>query len=214
MRPSRADGRGVSGSQAPPLPPAQMVALLSPMPPVMPATKRPLIKLDTNAPAETKVETASSEPHRPRSTTTGLTGAPETAEIPKAAQNATPAATQNSQTANVQPSEMSPIGQLTSANDNSNTADRHAISDVIDSTENGLNAIKRPLSSDEQKTATLIRTYITRARDALKADDLDGARNLSQQGAPVAGRTDEAVAVLRLSKFGCAGFRCFISRPI
>lgn len=168
-------------AEAAPLPPAQMVALLSPMPPVMPATKRPLIKLDTNAPAETKVETASSEPHRSTKHHNRPTGAPETAEIPKAAQNATPSATQNSQTANVQPSEMSPIGQLTSANDNSNTADRHAISDVIDSTENGLNAIKRPLSSDEQKTATLIRTYITRARDALKADDLDGARNLSNK---------------------------------
>ena len=40
------------------------------------------------------------------------TGAPQTAEVPKAAQSATPSATQNSQTANVQPSEMSPIGQL------------------------------------------------------------------------------------------------------
>jgi tRNA C32,U32 (ribose-2'-O)-methylase TrmJ len=76
---------------------------------------------------------------------------------------------------------MSPIGQLSTANDNSNTADRRAISDLIDSTESGLNAIKRPLSSDEQKTATLIRTYITRARDALKADDLDGARTLANK---------------------------------
>jgi hypothetical protein len=49
----------------------------------------------------------------------------------------------------------------------------------IDGTETGLNAIKRPLSTDEQKTATLIRTYITRARDALNADDLDGANTLS-----------------------------------
>jgi hypothetical protein len=74
---------------------------------------------------------------------------------------------------------MTSIGQLSTANDNSNTADRHGISTQIDSTENGLNAIKRSLSSDEQKTAALIRTYITRARDALKADDLDGAHNLS-----------------------------------
>ena len=73
---------------------------------------------------------------------------------------------------------MSKIGQLTSANDNSSTADRQQISSQIDATENGVNAIKRPLSSDEQKTVALIHTHITRARDALKADDLDGARNL------------------------------------
>ena len=168
-------------AEAPPLPPEQMVALLSPLPPSMPAIKRPLIKLDTTAPPETKIETASSEPHRSAKHHNRPTGTPETADVPKAAQSTTPSTTQNSQAANVQPSEMSPIGQLTSANDNSNTADRHAISDLIDSTESGLNAIKRPLNSDEQKTATLIRTYITRARDALKADDLDGARNLANK---------------------------------
>jgi hypothetical protein len=74
---------------------------------------------------------------------------------------------------------MSPIGQLSTANDNANTADRRNLSDQIDATENGLNAIKRSFTPDEQKTVALIRTYITRARDALKADDLDGSRTLS-----------------------------------
>ena len=151
-------------AQAPPLPPERMVALLSPMPPPLPAVTRPLIKLDTNAPAETKIETASSEPHRSTKHHNRPAGTPETADVPKTAQGATPPTTQNSQAANVQPPEMSPIGQLSTANDNSNTADRRTISDLIDSTENGLNAIKRPLNADEQKTATLIRTYITRAR--------------------------------------------------
>jgi tRNA C32,U32 (ribose-2'-O)-methylase TrmJ len=73
---------------------------------------------------------------------------------------------------------MSKIGQLSTANDSSDTADRHEMSGKIDNTENGLNAIKRPLSADEQKTVALIRSYITRARDALKADDLDGAKIL------------------------------------
>jgi hypothetical protein len=158
-----------------------MVALLSAMPPPMPAIRRPLVKLDTTAPPETKVETASSQPHRSTKHHNRPTGAQEAADAAKAAQNTTPSTTQNSQAANVQPPEMSPIGQLSTANDNSNTADRRAISDLIDSTESGLNAIKRPLSSDEQKTATLIRTYITRARDALKADDLDGARTLANK---------------------------------
>jgi hypothetical protein len=166
-------------AEAPPLPPEQMVALLSPMPPPMPAIKRPLVKLDTTAPPETKTETANSQPRRPTKHHNRSTGAQETADAAKAVQNTTPSTTQNAQAANVQPPEMSPIGQISVANDNSNTADRHAISDLIDSTESGLNAIKRPLSADEQKTAALIRTYITRARDALKADDLDGARTLS-----------------------------------
>jgi hypothetical protein len=74
---------------------------------------------------------------------------------------------------------MTKLGQLSTDNANSNTADRHAIAAQIDSDESALNGIKRPLSSDEQKTAALIRTHITRARDALKVDDLDGAKTLS-----------------------------------
>ena len=78
----------------------------------------------------------------------------------------------------VQPSDKTPLGQLSTAND---PVGHQAISEQIDATENGLNAIKRPLSSDEQKTVTLIRQYITRARDLLNADDLDGANTLSSK---------------------------------
>ncbi|MGD0368486.1 MAG: hypothetical protein ABSA94_13605 [Acidobacteriaceae bacterium] len=165
-------------AEAPPLPPEQMVALLSLMPPPMPVIKRPLVKLDTTAPPETKVETASSQPRRPAKHHPRSTGAQEAGDAAKVAQSAPPASSQNAPSPDVQPSEMSKIGQLTSANDNSSTADRQQISSQIDATENGVNAIKRPLSSDEQKTVALIHTHITRARDALKADDLDGARNL------------------------------------
>ncbi len=85
------------------------------------------------------------------------------------------------QEAVIAPTDMSPIGQLSTANDNANAGDRHDIVNQINSTENDLNAIKRPLSSEEQKTAALIRTYIQHARDALKADDLDGARTLASK---------------------------------
>jgi hypothetical protein len=162
----------------PPLPPAQMVALLPRVPPPMPPTPRPLVKLDTTAPPETKVETASSEPHHSTKHHTKSASAQEAAEAARTAQNAPATASQNAQAGNVQPSETSPIGTLSTAPDNATTADRQQISSQIDSTENGVNAIKRSLSSDEQKTVTLIHTYITRARDALKADDLDGARTL------------------------------------
>jgi hypothetical protein len=136
----------------------------------------PVVKLDATTPTETKTETAKSEPHH------STKHHPKPA-VPQDAPQETPKATaQNgttTQAPNAQPNEMSPIGQLSTANDNENTADRRNISDQIDATENGLNAIKRSFTVDEQKTVALIRTYITRARDALKADDLDGSRTLS-----------------------------------
>jgi len=160
-------------AQAPSLPPAQMVALIPPVPPAMPVTRRP-VKLDTTAPPETNTETASEQPLKPsKHHSKPAETAQETAK--PAAQGSSPPA---GQVASAQPSEMSKIGQLSTANDSSDTADRHEMSGKIDNTENGLNAIKRPLSADEQKTVALIRSYITRARDALKADDLDGAKIL------------------------------------
>jgi len=163
-------------AQAPSLPPTRMAALIPAMPPLLPAPSLRPVKLDTTTPPEpgTPVVSRPSRPnhHHPR---------PEVAKEPEKAppENTTAAPSSNAQVASGQPSEASPIGQLSTANDSTNTADRHAISDLIDSTENGLNAIKRPLSSDEQKTVAQIRTFITHARDALKADDLDGARTLA-----------------------------------
>lgn len=161
-------------AQVPDLPPARMVATLSPVPPPFPAVARPPVKLDTTAPPEVKTEVASTQPHKlPKHH-----GKPTSDEATKAP--ATPPAPAP-QVATAQPSEQSPIGQLSANTDGVNTADRQKTSDLIDSTESGLNAIKRPLTSDEQKTATLIRTYITRARDALKNDDLDGATTLGNK---------------------------------
>jgi len=168
-------------AQAPSQPPTSMVALLSTMPPAMAPMKRPLIKLDTTAPPEPKPETAKVEPHHaPRHR--GNHSPEHQAEKTPAA----PAA-QSPEVAAGQPPEMSPIGQLAPPSDNGNAADRHAISEQIDATENGLNSIKRSFTADEQKTVALIRTYITRARDALKADDLDGARTLSNKAKQLLG---------------------------
>jgi len=162
-------------AQAPPQDPARMVALLSTVPPPMPTTARPLIKLDTTAPPEPKPETAKTEPHHSAHHHGNHTVAEHT---PENTSPASPSA-QSPQVANAQPPEMSPIGQLSPPTGNADASDRHAISEQIDATENGLNAIKRSFTPDEQKTVAYIRTYITRARDALKADDIDGARTLS-----------------------------------
>lgn len=165
-------------AQAPSLPPSQMAVLISPVPPPLPVVWEQPIKLDTTAPPEPKTEAVVVPPRRPprhhaRSLAQESTQ-PETKTPPTQSAD-TPS--QNTQVAaNAQPSENSPIGQLSTGNDNANTADRDAIGKQIDETENSLNAIKRPLSADEQKTVAQIRTYITRAREALKNDDLDGAR--------------------------------------
>lgn len=165
-------------AQAPTRPPAQMASLVPTTPPPLPGDKEIPVKLDTTTPPEAKTHTAVSPP--PHSTHHRAKPAPqETAQQePEKPPVQTPPPTPP-EVATAQPSEMSPIGQLSTANDNTNTADRRAILDLVESTENGLNAIKRPLSSEEQKTAGQIRTFLTRARDALKADDLDGARTLS-----------------------------------
>ncbi len=74
---------------------------------------------------------------------------------------------------------MSPIGQLSTASGDGGSADREAIAKSIDSTEKSLDAIKHPLNSREQKVAAQIRTFLAHARDALKTNDLDGARTLA-----------------------------------
>lgn len=169
---------GVSPAvRAPELPPTEMALALPQVPPALPVVARRSVKLDTTAPPLAKPEVAVTEPrktpkHRP---------AHPSADEAKAQSAASQPAAQTPQVANAQPAEQTPIGQLSTANDAVNTADRSAISGQIDGTENGLNSIKRPLNTEEQKTVTLIRNYIARARDALKVDDLDGASTLSSK---------------------------------
>jgi len=156
-----------------------MAALVPSAPPPIPAAKMPAVKLDTTTPPETKTETAKSEPQRNNKHHAKPAVAQETPpEAPKAPPQTAPP---RNQIAHAQPPEMSPLGQISTGNENANTADRRGISDQIDATENRLNAIKRSFTADEQKTVTLIRTYITRARDALKVDDLAGSRNMSDK---------------------------------
>lgn len=145
------------------------------MPPYVPTT----ILLDTSVPPEeagAHAHRSSRHRSRPANTETAQQEAKPAAQPAPAPNPSAP-----TQEAVIAPSDMSPIGQLSTANDNANAGDRHDIVNQINSTENDLNAIKRPLNSDEQKTAALIRTYIQHARDALKADDLDGAHTLANK---------------------------------
>jgi hypothetical protein len=63
--------------------------------------------------------------------------------------------------------------------DNATRPRRSEVEKQVAQTENCLKAIKRSLDGEEQKTAAQIRTFIIQAREALNADDLDGASTLS-----------------------------------
>lgn len=75
-------------------------------------------------------------------------------------------------------SDVTPIGQLTAAGESTNTPRRNQILDEINATQKGLDGLNRPLSKQEQATANQIRTFLTRARQALNQEDLDGAHIL------------------------------------
>jgi hypothetical protein len=77
------------------------------------------------------------------------------------------------------PADASPIGQLSSSVEGADSQDRHDIEKLINNTENGLSGIKRTLNTDEQLTSTQIKTFLTKAKQALAENDLDGAQTLA-----------------------------------
>jgi len=113
------------------------------------------------------------KPHKP---TRHKAKPADTAPTQTAKESAQTGAVQQASTG--EPPEMSPIGQLSSAGEHSGVPTRQAIQEQITTTQNGLNGIKRSLSSDEQLTVTQIRTFLTKAKQALDQDDLDGANTL------------------------------------
>ncbi len=163
-------------AQAPSVPPAQMARLAPPMPNLPPYAEQRPVMLDTSVPPEDEQATAPA-PHHARHRAKS--------ETEQTAQEAKPPATtaNAADTAQVastgQPPEMSPIGQLSTGTSDANAADRQVLTNDINSTETTLNGLHRTLSDEEQKTVALIRTFITKARQALKTDDLDGAKNYS-----------------------------------
>lgn len=125
-------------------------------------------------------------PPKPRQKTTHHKPKPADQTTVQAAKDTPPATTQQepatTQKASAgEPPEMSPIGQLSATGGAGGSLPRrHDIQDQITLTENGLKDIniKRTLTSEEQVTATQIRTFLTKAQQALDQDDLDGANTL------------------------------------
>jgi hypothetical protein len=73
----------------------------------------------------------------------------------------------------------SPIGQLTTGDSAVGERTKHETSDLINETQQGLNAIKRSLSNDEKVTAMQIRTFLKQAEQALDNGDADGGHTLA-----------------------------------
>src|ERR1700689_1939807 len=73
----------------------------------------------------------------------------------------------------------SPIGQLTTGDSALGERTKHETADLIGGTQQGLNGIKRSLSTDEQVTASQIRTFLKQAQQALDTGDTDGAHSLA-----------------------------------
>jgi hypothetical protein len=149
-------------AQAPAGPPSDMahVPTLPPLPP----PSNPDVAVA--APPEENPEPA--HPHKtPRRKPSAAKPAASSDAASTQAANGTPAA------------DASPIGQLSSSVEGADSQDRHDIEKLINNTENGVNGIKRTLSTDEQLTSTQIKTFLTKAKQALADNDLDGAQTLA-----------------------------------
>jgi hypothetical protein len=86
------------------------------------------------------------------------------------------------QTATAGPApETSSIGELSSGGDGATGSQtRRETTDLITNTENGVKGVmKRSLTSQEQETVNQIKDFLSKARQALSIDDLDGAKNLA-----------------------------------
>ncbi|HEX3436044.1 MAG TPA: hypothetical protein VHT24_04685 [Pseudacidobacterium sp.] len=158
--------------QAPTPPPSSMAHYPS-MPP-LPPPSTPNVALATvqeepPAPAHHRPARHKPSPSKPAASTEQTTSA----SAEKSASG------QSQVAAGGAPSDLSPIGQLTSGGDATNIQQRHDIEQLINNTEKGVSGINRTLSNEEQETVVQIKTFLTKAKQSLTANDLDGAHTLA-----------------------------------
>ena len=152
-------------------------------PPQLPPAKLPKINppgsdnTASNNPEPKSHKPARHKPKHPVETTPAETVSAKD-QTPTPAQAAPPPTTPPQQASTGAATDVSPIGQLSAAGDSNNTPGRQDILVEINSIETGLNSIKRTLTNEEQVTATQIRTFLAKAKDALKQEDLEGAHTL------------------------------------
>jgi hypothetical protein len=125
--------------------------------------------------AATKKTTHKPKPSaaKPAGTESGTT---QTAGSEAAAAGTAPPASETTDVAaNSEPAAASPIGQLTPVDTPEQAQKGKDTGDLIIRTEDGLNSIKRQLSTQEQETVSQIRAFLNKARTALTNQDYDGA---------------------------------------
>lgn len=176
-------------AQAAPIAPATTYAkngTSQPLPPALPAPELPKISPPAKPRSTEPTKPHKTTHHKPKPSTeptiaeqsggeqqASTSAPPPPAPVSEKEQNNTEVAANNPPT-----TDASPIGPLSEAGSGVTSPRRNQILDEIKDTEKGLNDIKRPLSSDEQTTATQIRTFITKAKEALDQEDLDAAHSL------------------------------------
>ena len=106
----------------------------------------------------------------------GSTPAPPAPPAPAPAAEKRPQEAQQAKAAKPGPS---PIGELTTGDSAQVAQTSHQASELIRLTREGMESIKRTLSSEEKKTMVEIGTFLTRADQALKNGDVDGAYGLA-----------------------------------
>ncbi len=114
----------------------------------------------------------------PKSTDTTQTAAANSGTTPPSSASTTAQAA-TPQTVSPAGGPGSPIGQLTTGDSALGERTKHETADLIGGTQQGLNGIKRSLSTDEQVTASQIRTFLKQAQQALDSGDTDGAHTLA-----------------------------------
>ncbi len=148
----------------------------TPAPPPVVAQSQPTPPAQPPPPSTKKSTSHKSKPSAAKPGST-QPGSPDTA-TPAQGSAPTPSTQTDPATevaASGEPAAASPIGELTPGGTAGQAEKGKETNDLITNTENGLNAIKRPLSTQEQETASQIRTFLTKARTALSSADLDGA---------------------------------------
>lgn len=154
--------------------PAPQVAKAPPPPtqPVQPSSNKKATSTHKPKPSASKPAAS------PTASSDAPATAPQTPGSPAAPPGQSPATSDVA--ANGEPAAASPIGELsTTGSAPGQTQSRKETSDLITNTENGLNGIKRALSSQEQETANQIKTFLAKAREALSNNDVDGAFTLA-----------------------------------
>jgi hypothetical protein len=150
---------------ASPLPPPSAQSVPLPPPPPPKKVRKKQVKQAPAKPADTA--------QTPAATTGGTTSppaAPGSQVTAQAAPPQQPPATNGT---------ASPIGQLTTGDSAMGEKAKHETEDLINDTLQGVNAIKRALSPEEQVTAAQIHAFLKQAQLALDNGDTDGGRGLA-----------------------------------